>query len=86
MKYTVRPRGVCASSISFDLEGDIVKNVQFTGGCNGNLKAVSKLVEGMSVNELEEKLSGNTCGRKNTSCTDQLAQAVLQKYEESKRA
>ncbi len=62
--------------IDFDLEGDSVKNIEFTGGCNGNLKAISKLVDGMSVDYIESKLAGNTCGYKNTSCADQLAKAV----------
>lgn len=76
MRYAVRPNGVCARLIEFDLEGDVVKNVSFTGGCNGNLKAISKLVEGMKVDTLEGYLKGNTCGSKGTSCADQLAQAV----------
>lgn len=85
MRYTVRPHRVCASSISFDLEGDVIKNVQFTGGCNGNLKAISKLVDGMTVDEIESKLKGISCGMKNTSCTDQLACAVREVYEKSKK-
>ena len=76
MRYEVRPQNVCARMITFDLEGDVVKNVAFTGGCNGNLKAVSKLVDGMTVEQIEGYLKGNTCGFRNTSCADQLAQAV----------
>ncbi|MEY8338095.1 TIGR03905 family TSCPD domain-containing protein [Lachnospiraceae bacterium 62-35] len=83
MRYTVKPQGVCPSSLSFDLEGDIVRNVTFVNGCNGNLKAIGKLVEGMTVDRLESLLKGNTCGRNSTSCADQLARAVRAKYEES---
>ena len=85
MRYEVRPQNVCARMITFDLEEDIVKNVAFTGGCNGNLKAVSKLVDGMTVEQIEGYLKGNTCGFRNTSCADQLAQAVRKCYEESRK-
>ena len=85
MRYEVRPQNVCARMITFDLEGDAVKNVAFTGGCNGNLKAVSKLVDGMTVEQIEGYLKGNTCGFRNTSCADQLAQAVRKCYEESRK-
>lgn len=62
--------------IDFDTEGDKVYNIKFTGGCNGNLKAIATLVDGMSVDYIESKLAGNICGYKNTSCADQLAKAV----------
>ena len=81
MKYKYRTRGVCSSEIEFDIEGDVVSNVRFTGGCNGNLKAVSKLVDGMTVEQIESKLKGNLCGMKNTSCADQLAIAVRKAYD-----
>ncbi len=84
MNYNYKPIGVCATNISFDLNGDKVSNVHFTSGCNGNLKAISKLVDGMTVGEIEEKLKGNLCGNKNTSCADQLALAVREAYEKSK--
>ena len=84
MKHFFQTRGVCARSISFEIIDKKVYNVQFVGGCNGNLKAVSKLVDGMSVEEIESKLKGNKCGFKSTSCADQLAIAVREKYEESK--
>lgn len=84
MKHVYKTKGVCAMSISFDLEGNVVSNVSFLGGCNGNLKAISKLVDGMSVEEIESKLKGNKCGFKSTSCADQLAIAVREKYEQSK--
>lgn len=83
MTFTYRTRGTCSSQITFDLEGNVVKNVKFTGGCNGNLKAVSTLVEGMTVEEIEKKLMGTTCGFKNTSCPDQLARAVVEAYKSS---
>lgn len=83
MNYTVTPKEVCPTSLSFELEGNVVKNVEFTRGCNGNLKAISKLVDGMTVEQIEETLLGNTCGARSTSCTDQLAIAVRAKYEES---
>jgi len=84
MKHQYKTQGVCAALIDFDLDGDKVSNVSFMGGCNGNLKAISKLVDGMSVDEIEAKLKGNTCGFKSTSCADQLAIAVRKAYEESK--
>ena len=76
MKHTFRTKGVCASQISFELEGNTVSNVQFFGGCNGNLKAIAKLVEGMDTERVIELLSGNTCGFKKTSCADQLTVAL----------
>lgn len=84
MKYTVKPEKVCPTSLSFELDGDIVRNVEFTNGCNGNLKAISKLVDGMSVEQIEGFLKGNTCGKNTTSCADQLAIAIRAKYEENK--
>lgn len=84
MRYQMKTQGVCASQISFDLDGDVVTNVKFDGGCNGNLKAVSKLVDGMTVDQIEGKLKGNLCGFKQTSCADQLAIAVRRAYEESR--
>ena len=73
-----RTRGVCAQLIHFDLDGDIVKNVQFLGGCNGNLQGIGKLVEGMKVDDVIERLQGIRCGNKATSCPDQLAWALKQ--------
>ena len=70
MRYTVKPHDVCPTSLSFDLEGDVVRNVEFTRGCNGNLKAISKLVDGMTVDQIYNTLHGNTCGYKDTSCAD----------------
>ena len=70
--------------IEFHLEGNVVSNVRFTGGCNGNLKAISKLVDGMTVEQIEDKLLGNTCGMRPTSCADQFARAVRAAYNESR--
>ena len=83
MRYTYKTKGTCSIEISFDLDGDIVSNVSFLGGCNGNLKAISKLVDGMSASQIIEKLKGNTCGRRDTSCADQLAIALKEALEES---
>jgi len=83
MRYNFRPQNVCAMEIGFDLEDDIVSNIEFKGGCNGNLKAISKLLEGTDVDFIESKLKGNTCGFKNTSCADQLAIAVRKAYNEN---
>ncbi|MBP3619639.1 MAG: TIGR03905 family TSCPD domain-containing protein [Clostridia bacterium] len=85
MEYKYKTQGVCSSEIKFEINGNIISNVSFVGGCNGNLKAISKLVEGMRVEEIEEKLSGNTCGWRNTSCADQFAKAVRKAYEESRK-
>lgn len=83
MRYSYKTSGVCSSKIDFDIDGDIITNVSFTGGCNGNLKAVSKLVDGFSVEQIESKLLGNQCGFRGTSCADQLAKAVRKAYSET---
>ena len=76
--FDYKPHGVCPMNISFDLDGDTVHNVSFKGGCNGNLKGISKLVEGMDIDEVIRRLDGVRCGMKPTSCPDQLAQALKQ--------
>ena len=81
MRYTYETIGVCPRKISFTITDDIITDIQFEGGCNGNLKAIAKLVNGWSVEKIENTLLGNTCGNKNTSCADQLAKAVRQAYE-----
>ena len=81
MDYTYRTKNTCAQAITFHLEGDVVTNILFNGGCNGNLKAISKLVDGWTVGQIEEKLLGNTCGMRPTSCADQLAKAVREAYD-----
>lgn len=81
MKYTHITENTCASHIEFDIVGKKITNVQFLGGgCSGNLKAIPKLVDGWTVEEIEQKLEGITCGRRPTSCTDQLAKAVRAAY------
>ena len=82
MRYEYKTENTCSQLISFDINDSIVTGIEFYGGCNGNLKAISKLLEGSSVEEIEEKLLGNTCGRRPTSCADQLARAVRTAYNE----
>lgn len=78
MTITYKTQGVCAQTITFDKADDgTITNISFVGGCNGNLKAVSKLCDGMKAEEIVAKLAGNICGFKSTSCADQLAKAVL---------
>ena len=83
MQYTYHTSMTCSSQIQFDIDGNVVTNIVFIGGCNGNLKAIAKLVDGWTVEAIEQKLSGNTCGRRPTSCADQLARAVRAGYEAS---
>ncbi len=78
MDYEYKTKGVCPRKITFSLEDGLVKNVHFEGGCNGNGKGVSALIEGMPVEEAVRRMKGLTCGMKNTSCPDQLAQALEQ--------
>lgn len=68
--------GVCSQAIVIELEGNIVKSVEFIGGCQGNTKGVASLVAGMPVDEVIKRLEGIDCGRKGTSCPDQLARAL----------
>lgn len=81
MDYTYVTSMVCSREISFHIEGNVITNVRFTGGCNGNLKAVSKLVDGMTVEQIEDKLKGNLCGKRPTSCADQLCIAIREAYD-----
>lgn len=81
MEYLYTTKNTCARQIRVELDGDVVKNVEFLGGgCSGNLKAVPKLVEGMTVSQVEETLGGITCGIRQTSCADQLSKAVREAY------
>ena len=84
MHYDYKTNGTCSQIISFDIDNNIITNVKFTGGCNGNLKAISILVNGMTVDEIEKKLKGVTCGQKPTSCSDQLAKAVREAFNQQK--
>ena len=76
--YEYKTFGTCSQRILFDIEDGKVKNVQFIGGCNGNLKGIASLVEGMDVNDIIARLEGTSCGGKPTSCPDQLARALKQ--------
>ena len=80
MHYDYMTKGTCSQVISLDIDGDVVTNVKFLGGCNGNLKAIPILVEGMTVDEIESRLKGITCGHRPTACPDQLAKAVREAY------
>lgn len=84
MQYRYKTQMTCSSEILFDLQGNVVSNITFIGGCNGNLKAIAKLVDGWTVEQIEEKLLGNTCGRRPTSCADQLARAVREAYNSAR--
>ena len=74
MKY--RTKGTCSSAIDIELDNGIIKSVHFTGGCNGNLQGISRLVEGMPAKEATSRLKGIKCGVKPTSCPEQLAVAL----------
>ena len=76
MQFEYRTKGTCSQRIIFDVEDNILKNVQFIGGCNGNLKGISSLVEGMNIDDVIAKVEGISCGFKSTSCPDQLAKAL----------
>lgn len=78
MQYEYKTKGTCSQKIFFEIEEGIVKNVEFLGGCNGNLQGIGKLVEGMEVDEVIKRLEGIHCGMKPTSCPDQLANALKQ--------
>lgn len=83
MTYEFRTRGVCSSKINFTIEDGIVSDISFYGGCNGNLKGIAKLVEGMKAEDVIERVKGIKCGFKNTSCPDQLATALEQALKET---
>lgn len=82
--HSYTPRGVCSRQIDVEVNGDTVESVQFTGGCDGNLKAISKLVAGMKVDDVAALLEGNTCGRRSTSCADQLVAALREAQAENR--
>jgi len=81
MQFDFKTKGTCSQRILFEIEDNTLKNVQFIGGCNGNLKGIGSLVEGMSVDEVITRLEGTTCGMKSTSCPDQLANALKKAKE-----
>lgn len=78
MQFEYRTRGTCSSKINFEIEDGKLTHVEYTGGCNGNLQGISRLVEGLDVDTVIERLQGIHCGMKPTSCPDQLAQALIQ--------
>ncbi len=82
-KLTYYPQGVCSMMIEIELDGDIIKDVIFTGGCNGNLNGISKLITGMRAEDVIEKLEGTRCGVNETSCPDQLSKALRQALAQS---
>lgn len=81
MQYQYRTKGTCSQAIFFEIEDGKLQNVQFMGGCNGNLKGIGALVEGMDVQTVIERLEGTKCGMKQTSCPDQLAKALKEALE-----
>lgn len=84
MAYDFYTSGVCASKIEIELEGNVIKHVQFQGGCNGNLKAISALVQGKTIEEVTPVLEGIKCGFKKTSCADQLTKGLAAALEAAK--
>lgn len=77
MKYFYKPRGTCSNKIEFEVEKGIIKSVTFDRGCEGNLIAISKLIEGKTIDEVIHKFKGIKCKSRNTSCPDQLAEALI---------
>ncbi len=83
MKFTYRPRGVCSQLMEIEIEDGRLRSLSVTGGCDGNLKGIAKLIEGMEVEEVIRRLEGVRCGRKATSCPDQLAKALMLSLEQT---
>ena len=82
MRYEYRTKGTCSESVSFDLNGDVVTNVNVVNGCDGNLKGICSLIDGLTVDQIVDKLYGIRCQTKATSCPDQIAKAVLSAYRD----
>ena len=82
-QFTFRPQGVCSQLIEIETEGNIIQDVRFTGGCNGNLQGISALLKGMTVENAIDRLSGIRCGFKDTSCPDQLSIALKAMQEQA---
>ncbi len=82
-KFTFYPQGVCSMMIEIELDGETIKDVIFTGGCNGNLNGISKLIKGMNARDVIEKLEGTRCGVNETSCPDQLSKALRQALDQA---
>ncbi|MDR3262822.1 MAG: TIGR03905 family TSCPD domain-containing protein [Clostridiales bacterium] len=85
MEYSYKTKGTCSRKINFAIDGGVIKNIRFEDGCDGNLKALASFADGLTVGQIEEKCKGITCGRRSTSCADQLAKAVREAYEESEK-
>lgn len=85
MTYTYATQGTCSQRIDLELDGNIIKEVVFTGGCNGNLKGISSLVVGMTAEHAIERMKGIKCGYKETSCPDQLSRALEGALEQAKK-
>lgn len=85
MKHTYKTKNTCSTKITFDLDGDVVSNITFTGGCMGNLQTIEKLLDGFTVNQIEQKCGLVQCGRRGTSCTGQLAVAVRKAYDKMQK-
>ena len=81
MQFEYKTKGTCSQMILFEIEDNKVHNVSYLGGCNGNLQGISKLVEGMDIDEVIRRVEGIHCGMKPTSCPDQLATALKQAKE-----
>ena len=81
MHYTYKTKGTCSVEISFDINDNVVSNIKFLGGCPGNLNAISKLLDGQTTDYIIDKLLGNQCGMRGTSCADQLAKAIMEVKE-----
>lgn len=85
MEYRYTPEGVCSRQMIFEIEGNIVKSVKIIGGCAGNTLGISRLVEGLTIDEVIKRLKGIPCGYKSTSCPDQLAKALEKIKEEENK-
>lgn len=86
MEYRYKPSGVCSREMIIELDGNKIKKLTIVGGCDGNTKGISKLVVGMNINDVIERLRGIQCGMKGTSCPDQLAKALLELKEKEQIA
>lgn len=85
MHYKYKTKNTCSSEIEFDIDNNKIYNVRYTGGCNGNLKAVSSLVEGMDIDEFQKRCKGIKCGFRDTSCIDQLSKAIEEATVDTKK-
>ncbi len=85
MVCNFKTKGVCATNIKFELDGNVVRGIEFTNGCDGNLKAISKILDGTTVEFIQEKCRGNLCRTKGTSCADQLAIAVQETFDKANK-